>query len=467
MSRRMITILSIVILAIVIGGVVAYYTLTQPKKAVTIVVLSPEWEPGKILERMSANFTAYAERTLGYPVYVKFDFTPWGTYYQRVTTIMTAKSSEVDLVFADSQWLGELYEGGHIIELTDWLNGDPDMKAAIADTYENLVKYYMTYPQGSSRYVGVPGYADVTMLLYYRKDLFSDPTERANFKAKYGYDLPQTLEDFKKLDWIQLKDIAEFFTRKKGETLAGKTLTEDFYGIVLVLSRDYDYISCSFLSMFWSWGAELWDPNTMDPRGYINSTQAIEALNFLLELTKYAPPSPATYDYDKVITTFSEGKAAMTVLWPSMAPALFDPATSKVYDKIDVAILPHHNGVRYSTLGGQPLVISSYSNHKEEAKLFIKWFYTVAYKEYSLQVGFTARKSIAQSSEFLNSKPWARAFVESIPNAKDFWNVPFYGRLLEIQQKYWNMVVAGEIAPKEAADRIAAEQWAVVQQFKK
>src|SRR5581483_8305135 len=41
----------------------------------------------------------------------------------------------------------------------------------------------------------------------YRKDLFEDPKEKADFKAKYKYDLapPKT--------WPQLRDIAEFFTR--------------------------------------------------------------------------------------------------------------------------------------------------------------------------------------------------------------------------------------------------------------
>lgn len=465
----LILVAAVLVIAAVVG--VAYFLVMSPqtaRKEVTIVVLSPEWDPGKILENMAKNFTSYAREKLGYNVYVKFDFTPWGTYYTRVTSVVTAKSPEVDLIFADSQWLGELYEGGHIIDLTSFILNDPDLRYALLnDTYENLFRFYVPYPQGSNRYVGVPGYADATMLLYYRKDLFTNPIERANFRAKYGYDLPQTLSDFKNLDWRQLRDIAEFFTRKAGQTLAGQTLTEDFYGITLVLSKDYDYISCTFLNIFWSFGAELWDSTTHDPRGYINSTQAKEALSFLLELTKYAPPSPATYDYDKVITTFAQGKAAMTILWPSMAPALFDPSTSKVYDKIDVAIQPQHNGVRYTTLGGQPLVISSYSQHKEEARLFIKWFYTVAYKEYSLKVGFTARKSIAQSQEFLNSKPWARAFTEAIPYAKDFWNIPYYGKMLEVQQTYWNMAVAGQISPSTAADRIAEEQWKIVSQFER
>ena len=60
-----------------------------------------------------------------------------------------------------------------------------------------------------------------------RADLLNNPEEQAAFKAKYGYDLApaKTIE--------QMRDIAEFFTRKKGEKLAGKPLESDFYGIVL------------------------------------------------------------------------------------------------------------------------------------------------------------------------------------------------------------------------------------------
>jgi len=53
-------------------------------------------------------------------------------------------------------------------------------------------------------------------------------------------------------------------------------LTENFYGIALVLSGDYDCMS-GFLNVFWSWGAELWDPVANNPVGYINSTRAKEA----------------------------------------------------------------------------------------------------------------------------------------------------------------------------------------------
>ena len=52
-----------------------------------------------------------------------------------------------------------------------------------------------------------------------RADLLDHPGEQAAFKAKYGYDLApaKTLE--------QMRDIAEFFTRKKGRSSAMRSLT--------------------------------------------------------------------------------------------------------------------------------------------------------------------------------------------------------------------------------------------------
>ena len=55
---------------------------------------------------------------------------------------------------------------------------------------------------------GLPYYT-WTMGYFYRYDLYNDPIEKANFKAKYGYELgvPKT--------WDQVADIAQFFYRKK------------------------------------------------------------------------------------------------------------------------------------------------------------------------------------------------------------------------------------------------------------
>ncbi len=68
---------------------------------------------------------------------------------------------------------------------------------------------------------GVPANSCI-MFFAYRKDLFENADEQAAFKAKYGYDLKVPT------DWGTYRDIAEFFTRKSGETLAARPLTQDF-----------------------------------------------------------------------------------------------------------------------------------------------------------------------------------------------------------------------------------------------
>ncbi len=92
----------------------------------------------------------------------------------------------------------------------------------------------------------------------YRQDLFDDPKEKAAFKAKYGYDLalPET--------YSQLRDIAEFFTRPD----------QKLFGVGLYGSEDYDACTSAYLNLFWSFGAELWNPKTNKAEGYINSPDA-------------------------------------------------------------------------------------------------------------------------------------------------------------------------------------------------
>lgn len=452
-------------------------------KKVTLTIASPEWLPGKIIEELSKEkFTEYAKQ-YGYDVEIVFDYSPWGTYYQRLSSVFAARSSEIDLAFSDSQWIGEFSEGGHIIKLNDFLEANPEVKKALVeDTMENVLLYYLVYPraglkpedapklieEGKVNVWGIPGTADAALIFHYRKDLFSHPEERAAFKAKYGYELPQTYEDWAKVDWVQVRDFAEFFTRKKGEKLAGEVLEDDFYGIVLNNARDYDFISCFFLPIFWSWGAELWNETTMTAEGYVNSPQAKEAAKFYMELVKFMPPGAPSIDYDGLITIFTQGRAAMTVLWASMSAIFFDPKASKVYDKVAEALMPHHDGVRYTTLGGQPLVVSSYSRNKEVAFLYLKWYYSdTIQKELALKLGFTARKSILNSEEFLNSHPWTRAYADNIKYAKDFWNIPLYSKLLEAQQEVLNAMVAGQISPEEAMDLIAQRHEEILRQARK
>ena len=92
------------------------------------------------------------------------------------------------MVVGDSQWLGAGSTQGHYVDLTDFFN-EHKLNDVMAPA---TIKYYAEYP-GGSKYWAIPLEGDAVGWAY-RKDWFEDPTEMANFKAKYGYDLavPQT-----------------------------------------------------------------------------------------------------------------------------------------------------------------------------------------------------------------------------------------------------------------------------------
>ena len=75
-----------------------------------------------------------------------------------------------------------------------------------ADLIDNILPKLREAATYNDKLVAVPQYWN-TEMYFYRKDLFADPKNQADFKAKYGYDLaPPTT-------WDQLADIDEFFYR--------------------------------------------------------------------------------------------------------------------------------------------------------------------------------------------------------------------------------------------------------------
>ena len=69
------------------------------------------------------------------------------------------------------------------------------------------------------------------------------PTEKANFKTKYGYDLdaPET--------WKQYYDIAEFFTRPE----------KGLYGCAIYTQKDYDALTMGVETVLFSYGVNWQD----------------------------------------------------------------------------------------------------------------------------------------------------------------------------------------------------------------
>ncbi|MFK8251355.1 extracellular solute-binding protein [Ancylobacter terrae] len=200
-----------------------------------------------------------------------------------------------------------------------------------------------------------------------RADLLNDPGEQAAFKAKYGYDLApaKTIE--------QMRDIAQFFTRKKGEMLAGKPLDSDFYGIVLEGIKGGSTFSNLWVNFVENFGGELFDAKGMP---HFDSPETVAALKMWRELWTYAPPGIAEYSLVDVPTVMGNGIAAQTLAWSDFVLGIDKPGVSPFAGKFVYAPVPvkaGREGKRFADAEPSVTVISEASKNPEATFLFLQW----------------------------------------------------------------------------------------------
>ncbi|MBD3183028.1 extracellular solute-binding protein [Candidatus Poribacteria bacterium] len=408
------------------------------KKETTLTLVWAEWDPANFLVELAKDFT---EET---GIKVVVDPIPWGQFETKVFTAFAAKSDTYDIVIGDSQWLGRGAEGGHYVELTEW------MKTTGLDKSMSpkALKYLGEYPKESGKYYAVPAETDCNGFAY-RRDLFEDPKEMEDFKEKYGYDLavPET--------YTQMKNIAEFFHRPDAEP--------PLYGIAMWLGKDYDAITMGFQQVMWSFGGSYGDPKTYKVDGILNSDEGVKALEFYVDLAKFTPPGSENYYWNECLTAFQQGKVSMAMDFFAFFPGLLAEDKSPYADSTGFFAAPGQVGEdgefrRYISMGGQGMSISSYSKNKEAAKQFINWFCKPKNQlKWAKLGGLAASSQVLESEEFLKMNPFNPAFVESLKYVRDFWAVPEYAELLQRCQTNWNAAVTGQMTAKEAMDKLAKE----------
>ncbi len=223
--------------------------------------------------------------------------------YSRVVLELTQRTGAYDIIQYNSAWIGD-YEA-YILPLDDYVAKDNDA-IGFADILPAFNKAQNLW---GGKKVSVTLDGD-TFLFYYRKDLFEDAGEKSAFKAKYGYDLPDPPDT-----WKQVVDLAQFFTRKKGEKLAGRTLTKDFYGYADQAKRGRVYYWYLFRYVpFSAPDPHYFDANTMKPK--INSAGAVAALENMKELMKYSPPGVLSWEWDELYAAaMKDGTVCMWIHW--------------------------------------------------------------------------------------------------------------------------------------------------------
>ncbi len=280
-----------------------------------------------------------------------------------------------DLIFLNSSWTPSFAARKVLTPIDDFLT-TPEAKALVNPTdFVPATKQLMSH----GKLYSMP-YLSAPLMVAYRKDLFDDPSERQAFKAKYGYELapPKTYKE--------LLNIAKFFTRKKGETLAGKPLDDDFYGNVIASKKPF--VFSRYEHMLVAFGADLlYDPKTMRPTW--DSPESVAMLKYYVELFKTMPSDAQTMTGGMSARFAAQGRAATAVHWLDLMYSGFeDPKASKVVGKFAYTLLPTQIPSRPHAMGADANGIGIYalSQHKTEAfKLLAETLSTKGVKDFVLK----------------------------------------------------------------------------------
>jgi multiple sugar transport system substrate-binding protein len=304
---------------------------------------------------------------------------------------------------------------------------------------------------------------------YYRKDLITNAAEKAKFKATYGYELgiPQT--------WEQQKAFAKFFTRKKGELLAGKKLESDFYGNGMLLGRGWCHFE--WMDHFTAYGGIYFDEN-LTPM--INTEAGLKALADLKELSKYAPPGILSWGYMENRGSYLGGNLASMILWTDLFKFSYNKKESSVAGKVGISHIPGamvDGKLQYKATMpfGRVMSITATSKHPVEAFWVASYMSEMASRDFTLdpRTGEDPfRYSQVNSPEILAK--YLSAFSDTkvpLQDCKDYLNaikanlehgypdlsIPGSNEYMDILDLNINKALSGEMSDKDALDQTAKE----------
>lgn len=382
---------------------------------------------------------AFVEISRDFPgdITIKAAVVPYGPeWHNKIASEFAIQGDAFDFAMWDSQSTAEFAGGGHahsinkVFESSEILSADLFSAASLAR--------YGEYPDNSGQFWGLPVNQDAYGFMY-RRDLFEDPKEQAAFKERYGRDLtvPQTYQE--------AAEVAEFFTRPD----------EDLYGWGQMGGREYDFATTASNSFLWSFGGELYNPDTKEVLGYLNSPASIDGIEAYVKMFEYGPPGSQNWGWDEVNAAFQQGKLAMAMQWYYFHGSNSDPSVNPQAENTGFTNLPGAIGRdglfrRQFSVGGQGMGINAYSGKIDSLVTFMEWYFQPEQQKRYAQVCQTGLQSVLESDEWQGLNSYNKHFAEALQYTNDYWHLPEYAILLDILQEEVTNAVSGNKTVEEA-----------------
>ncbi len=352
-----------------------------------------------------------------------------------------------DLGYHSPGWFGTFAD--HVVDLTPFIEAHGfDINA-----YPPLiVDSHMRSDARPGEIIAVPTTPAAPMLIV-RRDWFEHPDEQAAFQAQFGRELvvPAT--------WAELRDVAGFFTRDAGATLAGETLAHPVYGWADALGAGAG-ITRSFIVVLYSTGVSGWDESFAPD---IDNPIVIEAAEYFVDLAQNTAPREAqNWGFLEGLEMFRDGRLATATMWPQGVGTVEaeggSAAGNTSYSPLPVwegNLAGYTQGTPF--LGGGGVFVFDTPN-AEEAFKFLKWMLQDNEVEWGRQSEQFSTAGHFASDELRGLRPYYADFLPAYEQVLQSvfirQGIPEYGSVMwNGTTEFITDVFSGDLTPQQAQAR--------------
>ena len=194
----------------------------------------------------------------------------------------------------------------------------------------------------------------------------------------------------------------------------------------------------------------------------LTSPQAVAALQHMVDCMKSASSGALSYDFTVSTNAFSAGKTAMMMVWSTIAGPVYNPATSKVANKVSVAVPP---GGGKAVRGGWGMGIPKNAQNKDAAWTVITYLTSKEWEQYQT---LKYQTDPTRNSTFFNPKlakalPYLPVAGKVFQKAQilEIANIPETFELITAAAEEFSAALSGSSSAAEAAKK-ANDRWIAV-----
>jgi glycerol transport system substrate-binding protein len=423
---------------------------------------------------------------------VTHDLIQEGDVVEKIQTQMQTGQNIYDGWVNDSDLIGTHWRYQQVRNLTDWMAGEgKDVTSPTLDVDDFIGKSFTTAPDKKLYQLPDQQFAN---LYWFRYDWFSDEKNKADFKAKYGYDLGVPV------NWSAYEDIAEFFT---GKTIEGKKV----YGHMDYGKKDPSLgwrFTDAWLSMAGNgdkgipnglpvdeWGIRVNEKSQpvgscVTRGGDTNGPASVYGVQKYVDwLKKFAPPEANGMTFSESGPVPAQGAIAQQIFWytaftADMVKSGLPVVNADGSPKWRMAPSPHGvywqqgNKLGYQDAGSWTLMKSTPTDRAKAAWLYAQFVTSKTVDVKKSHVGLTfIRESTIKDKSFTERAPKLGGLIEFYRSpARVQWtptgtNVPDYPKLAQLWWQNIGDASSGAKTAQAAMDALCQAQEAVLQRLER